>query len=188
MRFLRFLSLLAVAAGLSACASIAPSPTPTTTGVLDAFHLLGRVSVRYGGEGFSGSIDWRHAPARDEVLILSPLGQGIAQLVRDAGGVTLTTSDQQVFHATDAESLTHEVLGWRFPLSGLVYWVQGYPVPGLVTEVRRGADGGVETLIQDGWRLDYGGRKEFAAGVLPGRVFMENSELRLKLAVDEWQP
>lgn len=186
--FLCFLLLPFVSSGLFGCAALAPLPAPGGEGVLHSFHLLGRVSVRYGDEGFSGSLDWQHGPARDEVLILSPLGQGVAQLVRDEDGVTLTTSDQQVFRAHDAESLTEQVLGWRFPLAGLAYWVQARAAPGAGAETRRGGNGLVERLTQDGWQVEYAGHKAFAAGVLPGRVFMESADLRLRLVVDDWQP
>lgn len=189
--FLRRFLLLVAMAGLSACASLAPPPAPSGTAVLESFHLLGRVSVRYGNEGFSGSLDWRHGPARDEVWILSPLGQGVAQLVRDETGVTLTTSDQQVFHAGDAESLTEQVLGWRFPLAGLSYWVQARAAPaelGGSAETRQGSDGFVDKLTQAGWQIEYAGHKAFAVGTLPGRVFMESADLRLKLVVDDWLP
>jgi outer membrane lipoprotein LolB len=185
--FRRFL-LLVVLTGLSGCASLPPPRAPVGDALLESFHLFGRVSVRYGNEGFSGSLDWRHGPARDEVLILSPLGQGVAQLMRDETGVTLTTADQQVFRADDAESLTEQVLGWRFPLAGLSYWVQARAVPGEAAETRLGDDGFVDKLTQDGWQVEYAGHKAFAAGVLPGKVFMESADLRLKLVVDEWQP
>lgn len=184
-RLLRFaaLTVLAIAAG---CATV-PPPTLPAAAPVEAFHLVGRVSVRYGDDGFSGSLDWHHAPARDEVLILSPLGQGVAQLVRNGDGVTLTTSDQQVYRAADAESLTEQVLGWRLPLSGLPQWVQARPVAGRAAEVRRDANGLVVRLSQDGWRVEYLDYKAFAAGALPSRVFMDSADLRLKLVIDEWR-
>jgi outer membrane lipoprotein LolB len=178
--------LLAVLA-MAGCASLPPAPLPPATAV-EAFHLIGRVSVRYGEDGFSGSLDWHHTPARDEVLILSPLGQGVAQLVRDAAGVTLTTSDRRVFRAGDAESLTEQALGWRLPLSGLPQWVQGRPAPGGGAQLKRDADGRVERLTQGGWQIEYLGYKAFAAGTLPARVFMDSADLRLKLVIDDWQP
>ncbi len=184
--FFRCFLWLLVPMGLTGCAALPPAPAGDA--MIESFHLLGRVSVRYGNEGFSGSLDWRHGPARDEVLILSPLGQGVAQLMRDESGVTLTTSDQQVFRANDAESLTEQVLGWRFPLADLPYWVQARAVPGAAAETRLGGDGFVDKLTQDGWQVEYAGHKTFAAGVLPGKVFMENADLRLKLVVDEWRP
>jgi outer membrane lipoprotein LolB len=177
---------LGVLIALAGCATVAPPPPPATE-VVEAFHLLGRISVRYGNDGFSGSLDWRHGPDRDEVLILSPLGQGVAQLVRNETGVTLTTSDQQVFRADDAESLTEQVLGWRLPLSGLPHWVQGRPAAGSAAETRRDADGLTDRIVQDGWQVEYAGYKAFAAGTLPSRVFMDSPDLRLKLVIDEWQ-
>jgi len=179
--------LLLAAATLVGCAAVTPPPTVPGAEPVVAFHLIGRVSVRYGGEGFSGSLDWRHWRDGDEMLILSPLGQGVAQLARDAGGVTLITSDQQVFRADDAEGLTERVLGWRLPLSGLPDWVQARPMAGRAAELRRDARGLVDRLTQDGWQVEYAGYKAFAAGTLPSRVFMESADLRLRLVIDEWR-
>lgn len=177
-----------VAALLSGCAALEPLPAaPPAAAVIEAFHLVGRVSVRYGDDGFSGAIDWRHGPASDEVLILSPLGQGVAQLTRDGSGVTLVTSDQRVFRAQDAESLTEQVLGWRLPLAGLSYWVQAQPRVGSAAAVHRDANGFVDRVTQDGWLVEYSGYREFSVGVLPARIFMDSADLRLKLAVDEWR-
>jgi outer membrane lipoprotein LolB len=178
--------ILALSAG---CASLrAPEGvTPAPSAALDSFRLLGRVSVRYGDEGFSGSMDWRHSPASDDLMILSPLGQGVAHLTRDGDGYTLTTSDQQVFHAPDAESLTEQALGWRLPLAGLPYWVQGLPVPGSDADVRRDPAGAIERVGQNGWTIDYSGHRAFSAGVMPSRVFMETTDLRLKLVIEDWQ-
>lgn len=188
MRQLSRIFLLLALIGLAGCASLQPPIKAGTTGYLTSFHLTGRVSIRYGNEGFSGTLDWQHSPMRDEVLILSPLGQGIAQLVSDDSGVTLTTTDQQEFRSSDAESLTERELGWRFPLSSLPYWVQARPAPGAGAQVRRDGNGLLEQLTQDGWQVDYEGYKTFQSGVLPGRIFMERGDLRLKLAVDQWQP
>lgn len=182
---LRRLAALLAMLAVAGCASLPPALLPATP-ALQAFHLVGRVSVRYGDDGFSGSLDWHHAPDRDEVLILSPLGQGVAQLVRDPSGVTLTTSDQRVFRAGDAETLTQEALGWRLPLAGLPQWVQGRPAPGGGALLTRDAEGRVERLAQDGWQIEYLGYKAFAAGTLPARVFMDSADLRLKLVIDNW--
>ena len=46
------------------------------------FELAGRIAVRYRNEAVSGNIAWRHARDGDELLITSPLGQGVARIVR----------------------------------------------------------------------------------------------------------
>ena len=47
------------------------------------FDLSGRLAARYGKDGFTGNIAWRHAKSADEMLITSTLGAGVARIVRD---------------------------------------------------------------------------------------------------------
>jgi outer membrane lipoprotein LolB len=154
----------------------------------EAFHLLGRVSVRQGEEAFSGTLDWWHRPAGDEVEILGPLGQGVARLVRTPQGASLTTARGEVHTALDVEELTARLLGWRLPLAALAHWVQG--APGTGAGGGNGICGGwgrLARLVQEGWRIEYGAWREAPGLALPGRLDVEGRDLRLRLVVDAWQ-
>ena len=50
---------------LGACAQLETRVPPDVQ-----FDLAGRLAVRYGGDGFSGSLAWRHAGSADELLIM----------------------------------------------------------------------------------------------------------------------
>ena len=69
-------TLLALLLGACAQAPSAP-PAPDTE-----FDLAGRLAARYGEESFSGNLAWRHARSSDEMLISTPLGQGVARIDR----------------------------------------------------------------------------------------------------------
>src|SRR5438034_739365 len=112
--------------------------------------LAGRLAARYGEESFTGSIAWRHAKDFDEMLITTPLGQGVARIVREGDQVALTTAEPREYHAADVESLTQQVLGFRLPLDGLADWVRGRPSP---------------DLERRGWKIEY---QEYA-GEFPAR-------------------
>jgi outer membrane lipoprotein LolB len=148
----------------------------------DGFELVGRVAVRYGSEGASGRIAWRHSPASDELLITSPLGQGIARITRRGGEVKLVTADQKEYEASDAESLTERVLGWRLPLAGLPDWVQGRADPARAAEVTRDARARLSELRQDDWRVEY---QEYE-GARPSKLRISRADLEIRLVVDQW--
>src|SRR5450759_944976 len=109
---------------LAGCAAVEEQPAPAGP-IGDAFYLSGRVSVKYGAEAASGKIAWQHDAVSDDLLFSTPLGQGVARIVRRDALVSLTTSDQKVYRAGDVETLTEQVLGWRLPLTGLPDWVRG---------------------------------------------------------------
>jgi len=147
-----------------------------------AFEFSGRIAVRYRAEASSGNVSWRHREGGDEVLLTTPLGQGVARIVREGGVVTLTTADAKEHTAADAETLTESVLGFRLPLSGLAHWVRGKPAPG-ESAAEKGADGRVAKLSQSGWTIEY---LEYA-GELPSRMKLNYPGIEIRLAIGEWR-
>lgn len=169
---------LAAAVGLVACASLPEGRSVPEGG----FEITGRIAIRYGKEGASGRIFWRHSQEADDLLITSPLGQGIARISRGSDGYRLVTGDNKEYHAADAENLTEQALGWRLPLSGLPDWVQGNAIPGRPAELRRDSGQRVLELIQDGWRVEY---QEFQ-GERPSRLRLSRDDIDLRLTIDQW--
>ena len=173
---------------LGACTTLAPLPPapPVNQALIPAFQIAGRISVRHDNDGFSGNLSWRHSPTNDEFVILNPLGQGVARITQNAQGVTLETADGKVLRAHDAETLTEQALGFRLPLSGLPNWVQAQPV-GNDAKLRYHTDGTLDSLTEQGWQIEYLSYRPIGTLLLPGKVFMENTELKLRLIIDDWQ-
>jgi len=172
---------------LSACASLLPSPgapLATQRNALQDFSLEARFSLRHEEKNHSGRLSWRHSGSKDDLLLSSPFGQGLAEIASDASGVRLTTSDGKVYAAIDAEALTQQVLGFPLPLDKLLDWVRG--------RSSGSASDALDTfgrplrVRQDGWRVDY----EYDSDdpqALPGRLFIERAGvLELRLRIDEW--
>ena len=166
------------------CAAIEPQPAPVGP-IGDSFFLSGRVSVKYGAEAVSGRISWQHDPASDDLLISTPLGQGVARIVRRDAMVSLTTSDQKVYQASDVESLTEQALGWRLPLAGLPDWVRGRAAAGAPAQTRADASPRLAELRQSGWLvefLDFNGPDG-----LPSRLRLSREDVEIRLVIDEWR-
>lgn len=150
------------------------------------FELAGRIAVTYRDEATTGNIAWRHGARSDELLLTSPLGQGMARIARAGDVVTLTTHDGREMRAADAESLTEQALGFRLPLAGLAAWVRGRaaskPAPEPSRE-RRDAAGRLAELEQSGWKIRY---LEYA-DALPSRLTLTYPGVELRLAISEWK-
>jgi len=179
---------------LSACAELpAPPQTPASPNhfvsaeYIGAFRLTGRIAVKHEGQGFSGTLRWEHAARRDDVLLQSPLGQGVARIVRDATGVTLTDADDKVYRAATVEALTREVLGWQLPLDGLEHWVLGRAAPESASRRTVGDDGRMTRLIQDGWQVDFERYQPVQGAMLPGRLEAAyGNDMAVRLVIDRW--
>ena len=177
--------LLALAAG---CVSVSPTIPVAVTAVPQSANwtLQGRIGVQSGEQSLSGQVHWRHRAETDEVLVTSPLGQGVARIVRNADGVMLEVPNQPPRHAPDAESLTQEALGYALPVSGLTWWVQARPDPGRAFEVTHDAAGRIAQLKQDGWVIDY---LQYAADMpaRPRKLVVAREGLEIRLVADSWE-
>ena len=153
------------------------------------FGLIGRISVRDEKQRFSGGVRWQHAGLDDEISLLSPLGQVMAQIVQDNKGARLTTSEQKVYFESDIEILTEGVLGWRIPVAGLQYWVQGEHFPATVAIKHLDSEGRAVAINQDGWEINYASYfpAQSAQPTRPRVLVLNYEALRIKLVVDNWE-
>lgn len=176
--------MLALAGMLCACAELGRAPAAEA---IFSLELQGRIALRYGDEGGSARITWRHSDSADDMLVTSALGQGIARITRENGDIRLVTSDGKEHRAADAEALTEAVLGWRLPLSGLPDWVQGRPSAGRPAQLRRDDGGRVTAIEQDAWRIEYPAWE----GNRPTRINLRHGgdggkgALEIRLVIDE---
>jgi outer membrane lipoprotein LolB len=191
-------------AGCAALTPVTPEGTAVSTVIAEPvaemvnarsadFALVGRASVKGGKESFSGGVQWQHSGNRDEILLLNPLGQALAQIQRTPDGVHLATSGQENYYASDVESLTEQVLGWRLPLTGLQYWVQGVNSPATTAAIDKGRDGRVVAIRQDGWEIGYSSyfpsspsQAMQGQGALPKLLMLTRNGLQIKLVIDTW--
>ncbi len=184
-RRLRLAGMLVLALLLGGCAAWSPpSATLPARDSLADFALQGRFSLRHEDKNYSGSLRWQHLRGRNDVLLSSPFGQGLAEIVSGEGGAQLTLSDGQVYAADDTETLTQQVLGYPLPLALLTDWVRGRAGVG---QAERDGLGRLLRLRQAGWNIEYGYENDDAQAP-PSRIFAQREgAMDLRLRIDEWQ-
>ncbi len=179
------------------CTTAPPRPQPTDTqqawqnhqlqlSALHNWRLSGRLGIQTGHEGWHAGLDWQQHNSAYTIRITAPLGQGSLLLQGDTTGVLLQTSDGETAHAADPGLLLYQQFGWKVPVASLRYWVLGLPAPGHAVKTLD-EYGRLSRLQQAGWEitfLDY----ELQHGVeLPGRVFVNNHQAKVRLVIGEWQ-
>ena len=178
-------SLLVLA--LTGCASTPPvTPAAIDQRLSETWTMQGRIGIQAGEQSLSGNIRWQHRLDADELLMTSPLGQGVARIQRNADGVTLDVPNQPSRRAPDAESLTREVLGYALPLNGLTWWVQARPAPERAFDATHDSAGRLAQLRQDGWVIDY---LKYADDMpaRPRKLVVAREGLEIRLVADSWQ-
>jgi outer membrane lipoprotein LolB len=195
MTITRRLTLLALAAALSGCATSTTNLSRSTVGEYrDTIDLSGRLSVNYQKEGrpesLTGNFNWTQRPGRIDVSLASPLGQTIAAISITPQGATLTQSNREPWVAKDIDTLSAQALGWQLPVSGLRDWLQGYATD--AHGKRFAASPANNTVFtRDGWRLRFvSWLDENTPHPRPRRIDAERSatgsadELAIRIVVD----
>ena len=173
---------------LTACATPrAPVQVPAPVITQDTpWALQGRIAIKAGENSQSGQLQWQHRPGHESLLLLSPLGQGVARIVSDTDGVTLEIPNKPVRRAPDAESLTREALGVALPLSGLSHWILARPDPLRPQEQTLDAAGRVAQIRQDGWVIDYP-QYMSDTDARPRKLNITRNDLEIRLVIDKWE-
>ncbi len=148
------------------------------------FSLEGRFSLQYEDKNASGRLNWRHVGMNDDVLLSSPFGQGLAEIVSTPQGARLTLSNGKVYEAVDAETLTRQVLGFPLPLTQLTDWVRGRARSGTI---ERDDYGRLTRLHHDAWQIEYVYENAEAQSPPMRLVAKRTNGIELRLRIDEWR-
>jgi outer membrane lipoprotein LolB len=159
---------------LTGCAEFPPvSDLPLTLGPpLQRLTAEGRISLRQGERRDHVRFRWEHTPESDVVLLMSPLGQGVAELTRDVRGARLTQPNQAVIAADSLSQLAQRVFGAPLPLEALADWLRG---------ARPALSGNVE-----GWRVMISDTSAFRQSRLLRVMEVSREDVDFKLVVDDW--
>lgn len=186
---MRHLVWVALTVLLGACATpqlpASSAPTPTLS-QNTPWSLQGRIALKAGDKSLSGQLEWQHRNNREELLLLTPLGQGVARIVSDDEGVLLEVPNQAPRRAPDAESLTRQALGVALPLSGLSHWIRVRPDPLRPFEQSLDASGRVGQIRQDGWVIDYPQYMNDTDS-RPRKLNIARGGLEIRLVIDTWE-
>lgn len=165
---MRAWALWALALFLAGCAAVPVVSQRPAAPDISQFSFLGRLAVRQGETRYHVNVDWHHDARRDEILLTTPLGQGVAEIVRDAGGARLTLADKRSFVADDWSALSQQVFGFPLPLNASARWLVG------------------DITATEGWRVTVIERESAAAEALPTVIELERDDIAVRLKIDEW--
>ena len=139
---------------------------------LQRFTAEGRISLRQGDRRDHLRFSWEHAPGTDAVLLMSPLGQGLAELTHDKDGARLKQPNQATITADTLPQLAQRVLGAPLPLEAMADWLRG---------ARAELSGEV-----DGWRVVISDTSAFRQRRLLRVLEAHREDVDFKLVVDDW--
>lgn len=202
MKFnIRFILIMAFLAFLAGCAGQVPHETVKGHGnsaawkahkaritTLDGWQINGKVGIRAPNDSGSGTLFWLQRQGYFDIRLSGPLGRGAARLTGRPDDVTLEVANQGRYHADSPEALLEQQLGWRLPVSHLLWWVRGLPAPDSRSQLTLDGDSHLSRLVQDGWTVEYTRYTEQNGYSLPERLKLKGQDLDVTLVIKDWQP
>jgi outer membrane lipoprotein LolB len=188
----RALSILSCSAVLAACVTTR-APVPAAAGweqrVVDlqgssSWQLDGRAAVAVGTQGWQATLNWRQRGDSAEVHLSGPFGVGALVLKRTTEGLSLNGAPPS--DAVVAE--LQERLGFDLPLDHLRYWLRGVPDPAAAFDLKRNGQDRASQLTQAGWSVDYDRYMPIDGDLLPAHLVLTREGVRVRIAVDRWEP
>ena len=199
--YLRYLATFGLIALLAGCAGTGPREALQGQGnpqqwrehkrqltALDGWQIDGKVGIRAPRDSGSGTLFWLQRQDYYDIRLAGPLGRGAARLTGRPGLVALEVANQGRYEAPTPEALLDEQLGWRLPVSHLIWWVRGLPAPDTRSELNLDADSRLASLKQDGWDVEYLRYTEQNGYWLPERIKLHGEDLDVTLVIKDWQP
>lgn len=189
------ITLLAGCAGLTSREAVEGQGDPqqwqahkARVAALDGWQISGKVGIRAPKDSGSGTLFWLQRQDYYDIRLSGPLGRGAARLTGREGNVLLEVANQGRYEAESPEALLQEQLGWRLPISHLLWWVRGLPAPDSKSRVTLDAGSHLAQLQQDGWQLQYLSYTEQNGYTLPERIKLQGHDLAITLVIKDWQP
>ena len=156
--------------------------------VIDGWQISGKVGIRAPRDSGSGVLFWLQRRDYYDIRLSGPLGRGATRLTGREGDILLEVANQGRYQAESPEALLEEQIGWRLPVSHLLWWVRGLPAPDSRSRLTLNADSRLSQLEQDGWRVEYADYQQQNGYWLPQRLKLFGENLDITLVIKEWQP
>ncbi len=154
---------------------------------LKAWTLTGRISITHEKEAWHATVRWHQHADRFDINLIAPLGQGSLQLRGNEDRVVLHTSEHETIASRSAEELLYHQLGWYVPVNGLRFWARGIDAPDSPRTIELDDQGRLRRLRQSGWEIDFRRYVRVDDMDLPGKMFLHNPRLDVRLVVQDWK-
>jgi len=168
---------------VAACASVPPSPPERSF----AGRFVATAINREQHDSVSGRFYVEIRGNQQSIDLATPVGTTLARIEIEPGRARVTDGKMQGLTGPNADELVEQALGWKLPIAGLPYWLEGRPDPARPSQIRRMSDGATE-LEQDGWNIRI--TETIDASGRPRRLQLDRDtptggpKLSVRLAID----
>ncbi|MCW8910276.1 MAG: lipoprotein insertase outer membrane protein LolB [Gammaproteobacteria bacterium] len=155
------------------------------------WNISGRMAIETADNGGQVDIFWQQEKNDIyDIRMIAPFGGGTSVLTSRPEGVTFTNGNGEQIVEQNADRLMERIEGWRFPVSGLRYWILGVPAPhNNARLINWNEQGYLNIMEQDGWRIEMLNYKQVGRYTLPKKIFisrLDRDDLSVRMVIRKW--
>ena len=159
---------------------------------IDHWSLSGRLNVRHNTRSDTININWLQTGNDFEIHMSGSLGMGAVAVHGDINRVVMEKAGDEPVVLEDMDALGRQYLDFDFPASHLKFWVRGLPVPDLAMQATWNDLAQLSTLTQTDaqgqrWNLTFDRYQNRNDLPMPGRIRLEQHDIRLTFLISDWQ-
>lgn len=154
---------------------------------ISSWELQGKLAIHTKLRALSASLNWQQRRQNYALHFFGPLGINYFRLTGDSEKVILYPSNQPPRTASTPEKLLQQELGWQLPVSSLIYWIRGLPVPDKAAKTSWDAAHRLAKLYQENWQIEYLEYCHIKGKDLPFRIRLQHSDLVILMVIYQWQ-
>lgn len=151
------------------------------------WRVEGKIAVNTAQDAGSATLQWSQQQNRYRISLFGPLGANHLSLYGQPNHVVLIASNGKRYTAGSPEQLLAQQWGFHVPVSNLVYWIRGLPVPSIPYQSQLDPYNRLATLHQAGWVIHFSDYTRARGVDLPTRIFAKSRTLSTKMLIYRWQ-
>lgn len=152
---------------------------------IKSWNISGAFSVQQDGESTIANYTWQQKNQNYQIDIHSSLGLYSLTMTGTPDSAVLQESGHQTIHASSADQLLYQRLGWRLPVTNLRYWIRGLPAPGTHRD-HFDAWNHLSQVEQQGWQVTFGNYTTIKKTDLPQMLNIRGHGIRIRIAIKQW--
>ena len=138
--------------------------------------------------GVNASFNWLQEGKQYTLELFGPFGINRVRLLGSPEKVTLFDGSGEAYTAETPEVLLQQQLGWSVPVTHLLYWIRGLPVPNAPVEhAQKLPNGTFSHFTQQGWVVRYLDHMQVGCTSLPAKISVQHPTLHIRLVLKQWQ-
>jgi outer membrane lipoprotein LolB len=156
---------------------------------MDNWTLSGKLAIFLETERQTANIYWQQQGNNYNIQLTTFIGTRVLQVIKNEQGIEIINSDDEVFTGSDANALIQQLSpGLDLPITALQQWVKGNPDNApfqLNTSQQVGELIGIDDS-QNVWEVKLQDYNVFSGIALPEKVDLMRDNIRVKIAINQW--